>query len=75
MNEDKRRFLVSLRQSDVRVCKISGFKEEEEEDQRWRKLGERLERFLTERDRVMDSSRYITPGEVINGVVSYKVAV
>ena len=77
MKEDKRRFLVSLRASDVRLCghsKVSGLEDEGGEEVR-KRLCERLERYLTERETVMDNAAdqdtRLTPGAVTRGEVCH----
>ena len=75
MDEEKRRFLVSLKPSDVRVSRSGGLEGKGEEGRRRGELGERLERFLAERDRVVGGSsspvaRELIPGAVLRGVVS-----
>ena len=76
MKEDKRRFLVSLRPSDVRLSSrsnVSGLEEEGGEEVS-KRLGERLEQYLTEREAVMDNpasqDTKLTPGTVIRGEVT-----
>ena len=71
MSEDKKRFLVSLKPSYVRQG--SGCEGEREEERR-RRLGERLEGFLAERQALMASSRTLSPGTVISGKVSLRCA-
>ena len=68
VNEDKRRFLVSLKPSDVRVGSWPGGQEVEE---RSRVLGERLQRFLAEREMVLEAEQALPPGTVVRGMVSY----
>ena len=63
MSEDKKRFLVSLKPSDVRV---SGRGEGEEGRM---SVGERLEGFLAERHTVMAPSHTLSPGVVVCGKV------
>lgn len=70
MSEDKKRFLVSLRPSDVRLCGcVRGLEGEEGEEGR-RRLGERLERYLAEREAVTAVSHTLSPGVVLSGRVS-----
>ena len=77
MKEDKRRFLVSLRQSDVRLCARpphgSGEEEGKDEGGGKKELGERLESYLAERERVMEGSvaqaELFPPGRVVTGMV------
>ena len=75
MKEDKRRFLVSLRPSDVRLsgrAQVGGLGEEGGEEVR-EGLAERLEQYLTEREAVMDNpasqDTKLTPGTVVRGEV------
>lgn len=72
MKEDKRRFLVSLRPSDVRLCArpLGGGLEGEGGEERRKQLGERLERYLSEREKVMSNpARVLSPGQLISGKV------
>lgn len=76
MDTEKKRFLVSLRPSDVCSCDWSWSnmeedKEEEEKEEVKRKtLGERLERFLIERETVFVTDTSLSPGSVVMGTVS-----
>ena len=75
MKEDKRRFLVSLRPSDVRLsgCSNVGGLEEEGGKEVRKGLAERLEQYLSEREAVMGNSASrdmkLTPGTVVRGEV------
>ena len=51
MDEEKRRFLVSLRQSDLRLSLLYPG----EEGEVARSLGERLDQYLVEREQVMEA--------------------